>query len=203
MILGKRSGEILATLFAATVVAGCSMSGQPLPVTSAPATPQQTDSMGRSLPFKNSVRDRWNPSNNGTDYEPCTAFTTAELDELGVASSSIRDAATVDGQSLRGCRWYYRESRDWVADQLVINYRSRAEYLASNPDFAVNYEVNIDGITVGVIEDSTDACFTYIQSGRAAILTSAASHVKPAPPRGQICQRAIALTQLTLKKIAN
>ncbi|WP_431309371.1 DUF3558 family protein [Gordonia sesuvii] len=95
---------------------------------------RQTDDSGSPLPFANQFPARWNESNDGTSYEPCTAMDSDTADEIGIDFSSVKDAATVSGQTLRGCEWDYADSdtSGWFASQAVADFSSLESYRRNN-----------------------------------------------------------------------
>ncbi|MFM9378526.1 DUF3558 family protein [Gordonia sp. VNK21] len=167
---------------------------------------RQVDDLGRRLPFETRHAHRWNPANNGTVYEPCTALTVRELESLGVAASTVRDAAGTDGQTLRGCTWDYRAGSlaDWRISQFVGNSASLSaekERASTAVDIWLP-DVLIGERAVGVHHFSDgSSCDTYVQSGRAAV-TTLVTHVSlPHPPSDEICARAIAFTRATIAEM--
>ncbi|MGC4963897.1 DUF3558 family protein [Gordonia sp. DT101] len=189
------------------LLAGCTSSteGMGVPASSQPAPngPRQMDDAGKELPFENNYLQRWNPSNDGTAYEPCTALTPPELAGLGIDAGSVTDAATVDGQSLRGCTWRRLPpaERDWRVAQILGNSTSIEQYKDKYRTNVWRPDLSISGRTVGVMLDSGDSCWTYVQSGEAGVLTKASYFSLPRKPYSELCDVAIDLTRATIDKI--
>ncbi|MFC0314985.1 DUF3558 domain-containing protein [Gordonia phosphorivorans] len=158
-----------------------------------------------SLPFSSPFKNRWNSANDGTEYEPCVALSTFELERIGVQTDSVRDAAGTDGQTLRGCTWDFERASDggrWVVSQMVANSVGldtyRQKYAADHwlPDR------QISGRRVGITEaGSLGECMTYVQSGGAGITTLVLHHRLPHPPVHEVCDRAIEFTKATIDKM--
>jgi hypothetical protein len=131
------------------------------------------------LPFENEFPDRWNPSNNGSPYEPCVAFSDAELIRFQIDPALIEDAAIVDGQGIRGCRWFMRDK--FSISQLVTNSESLRQYREGTPDYEWKDSLRINDHEVGLFdlkfEDSS--CSTYVQSYSAAVVTTFAVSMAP------------------------
>lgn len=208
--LTMRRASIFAVAVAATFATGCSapISGsatqQSNPtISSAASGPRQTDDDGVPLPFENQFLQRWNASNDGTSYEPCTTDPN-ELFRVGIDPRSVKDAATVDGQSLRGCTWNYLPPRsEYLAiSQTVVDSDGLAWYKQQNrvgsnwlPDSVVG------GRDIGVASDTSGSCTTYVQSGGSGVITLADYALSPSKPATEICGYAIDLTRATIDKI--
>ena len=200
-------------VFPATVsvilLANCSTEKQPSeqpPGTSSASTAlsiRQTDDNGVALPFETDFPERWNSSNDGTPYEPCTAISQVDAESAGLDPTSVADAAAVSGQTLRGCRWIFVGSgaTGWSADQVVADFESLDEYKKDNSDFDWFDDVSVDGRTVGVASATGRNCFTYVQSKSSGVTTGVMFIGTDRPPLTEICQRAIDLTKATIDKI--
>ncbi|MCX2966317.1 DUF3558 family protein [Gordonia aquimaris] len=173
--------------------------------TTSPASVRQTDAAGRTLPFENPFEKRWNSSNDGTPYEPCTAVDQRVADEVGLDLSTTADAAAVSGQTLRGCRWDYagEEVGGWGADQVVADFESLESYKNDNKLFNWRPDITLNGRTVGVTSMNDTNCFTYVQSYQSGVTTAASYRTLPAPTLDEVCERAIELTKATIDKIPN
>ncbi|WP_157226625.1 DUF3558 domain-containing protein [Gordonia soli] len=200
---GNAASAALAIIFViAATACGVEVTGQPQPQSSAlRLEPRQTDDQGRTLPFRTNFKHRWNSSNNGSTYEPCTSVTNVVQSKLGFIPNSARDSATVDGQTARGCRWRYPDSA-WTISQAVGNSPSLSSYKALNST-AIDWlaDIVIDGRPVGVATDPSAGCTTYVQSGGAGVVTVASYIRLPTIPTSQICGRAISLTAATISQI--
>ncbi|UVF77636.1 DUF3558 domain-containing protein [Gordonia mangrovi] len=164
---------------------------------------RQTDSHGLPLPFVNKMAKRWNSSNDGSPYEPCTAMDESTAAELGLDPGSVKDAAKVDGQTLRGCEWRYIDPEEWSwsAYQMVADYDSLADYKNLNPTFNWLESQNLESRSVGVASLNSGQCFTYVQSLDSGVVSGVGYAGLPNPPLAEICQRAIDLTEATIDKI--
>ncbi|NDZ93274.1 DUF3558 domain-containing protein [Streptomyces sp. SID6673] len=203
------TGRISAIAMACVVLTSCSNSvtglpaGETINTSSDSKSPRQTDENGVQLPFDNTFSDRWNSSNDGTSYEPCTVDK-RKLTGIGIDASSVRDAAIVDGQSLRGCRWKYLPPKTTFQDiyQAVVNSESLEWYKIHNsigniwlPDRVV------DGRSVGTASDKSGGCIAYLQSGAAAVITGASYNLTPSLPVPEICGYVIDMVTATIDKI--
>ncbi|MGC5258457.1 DUF3558 family protein [Gordonia sp. DT218] len=164
---------------------------------------RQTADDGKPLPFHNKYPDRWNSANSGTAYEPCNADDES-LIHIGIDPQTIEDAATVNGQTLRGCNWHYspEESEFLSAYQIVGNSESLNWYKVQNR-VGSNWhpDITINGRTVGIASDKSGGCMTYVQSGTAGVVTGSGYGLLPSLPENEICGYAIDLTRATIDKI--
>ncbi|WP_420714096.1 DUF3558 family protein [Gordonia sp. SL306] len=197
-------------VLAASVATGCSepISGSPTQQSSLAASntssgPRQTDDNGVSLPFENRFLLRWNGSNDGTSYEPCTTDPN-DLSRIGIDPRSVKDAATVDGQSLRGCTWNYLppQSEYLAISQTVVDSSDLSWYKQQNqvgstwlPDRVIG------GRDIGVASDTSGSCTTYVQSGGSGVITLADYALSPSKPVAEICGYAIDMVTATINKI--
>jgi hypothetical protein len=155
------------------LIAGCEVEG-----TATQAVPEQSSSNVKSntsthpLPFENLFPNRWNSSNDGTPYEPCTSFSRDELARFEIDPTVIEDAAIVDGQGIRGCRWLMRGR--FSLGQVVTNSSSIEVYKVGTPELAWKQNLEVDGRTIGVfgLNDHDATCSTYVQSQSAAVVTN-------------------------------
>ncbi|WP_372512450.1 DUF3558 family protein [Gordonia aquimaris] len=207
--MGNR-GWFAALVALAALTASCSqprdLTPESAPVDSTNPTGsyvRQTDSDGLPLPFVNRMPKRWNSSNDGSPYEPCTAMDQGTAAELGLDLNSVKDAAKVDGQTLRGCEWRYIDAEEWSwsAYQMVADYDGLADYKSLNPTFNWLENQEVDTRSVGVASLNSGQCFTYVQSLDSGVVTGVGYAGLPKPPLTEICQRAIDLTEATIDKI--
>ncbi|UVF77638.1 DUF3558 family protein [Gordonia mangrovi] len=164
---------------------------------------RQTDDNGKPLPFTNKFGKRWNSSNDGTTYESCTSVTESTAISQGLDPASVKDAATVNGQTLRGCAWKFAdpEMRNWSAHQMVADFSGLEQYRRDNSFFEWFPDSQISGRTVGIASLNAGDCFTYVQSMGSGVITGITVGSLPKPPLTEICQRAIDLTKATIDKI--
>ncbi|MGC4934045.1 DUF3558 family protein [Gordonia sp. DT30] len=210
--MNHHTKELVVIVFAATLVAAvssCSRPADPSPqMRSSPshqsavaATIRQTDSEGRHLPFTTKFPDRWNSSNDGTTYEPCTAVTTAILQEFALDPSSVKDTAIANHQTARGCNWTFADNRFGRLSQFLGNGPTLNEYKVSKaPIIRWLPNIQIASRTIAVGARDEDNCSTYLKSGSAVIVTSASIAINP-PPIDQLCATAIAFTEATIDKM--
>ena len=168
---------------------------------------RQVDDRGRSLPFETRHSNRWNGRNDGTTYEPCTALLDQGLLALGIDPSSVRDAAGTDGQTLRGCRWEYRDLNSdgaWSVSQIVANAEGieAVKRIRSSESEIWRDDVVVGGRTIGVLTRPTVGnCGTYVQSGRAVVNTIVFNHGDPPVSMDALCERALEFTRATLDQM--
>ncbi|WP_415047363.1 DUF3558 family protein [Gordonia sp. (in: high G+C Gram-positive bacteria)] len=208
-----RSGEFLylrTTIYGFIILSflsGCGQARVSLPngavdITSGGSVSRNVKSS--ELPFKSTFTKRWNNSNDGTRYEPCTALDSSNLYVLGIDSSSVEDAAGTDGQTLRGCRWRYRmrDRNRWSIAQVVANSESLENYKHKYSTDYWHPDLLISGRTVGVTESrDLGECMTYVQSGHAGVSTLVIRHGISGEKVGGVCDRAIAFTRATISMI--
>ncbi|WP_431309370.1 DUF3558 family protein [Gordonia sesuvii] len=199
---------VLITIVAVAILTGCgeadsSRDESATTITTQEGSTRQTDTSGRPLPFTTGFEKRWNSSNDGTDYEPCTAVDSSTAESVGLDIHTVADAATVDGQTLRGCTWEYSNPAldGWSADQIVADYESLEAYRLRNASFNWLSDIQISGRTIGIGSLSSNDCFTYVQSEGSGVITAAAFNSSPNPPLPEICDRAIELTRATIADI--
>lgn len=125
-----------------------------------------------ALPFENPFPDRWNSSNDGTSYEPCVAFSDAELLQFGINPAQIEDAALVNGQGSRGCNWLMRDTFGF--GQVVTNSPSLADYRRATPELKWMPDLSINGRPVGMfgLNGDSSTCSSYVQSESAGVVTN-------------------------------
>ncbi|MEE3850688.1 DUF3558 family protein [Gordonia sp. LSe1-13] len=164
---------------------------------------RQTDDLGKPLPFDTKHPKRWNSSNDGTAYEPCTTVDDRTARRVGLDHATAEDAATVSGQTLRGCVWHFvdPERMFWSADQVVADFSSLDEYKQANHLFTWREDTYISGRRVGVASMDSGNCFTYVQSRESGVMTSVVISTSAAPPLFEICDHAIQITRATIDKI--
>lgn len=168
------------------------------------AHPRQTDGNGNTLPFVTEFYSRWNKGNDGTEYEPCTSLTNDALTALGLDPTSAEDAAAVDGQTARGCSWSATPplGGDFWISQTVGNSPSLQSYKDKYRNLAKwRPDVLIGGRNVGVEEDVTGACTSYVQSGQAGVTTGSNSAGLNKLSLDDQCARVIAFTEATISKM--
>jgi hypothetical protein len=84
----------------------------------------------------------------------------------------MEDAALVDGQGIRGCRWFM--PRRFGIGQVVTNSASLEVYKRGTPELDWKSDLMIDGRRVGLfgLNDDDQTCSTYVQSYSAGVVTN-------------------------------
>lgn len=169
-----------------------------------PDKPRQTDAQGQKLPFETQFFERWNKGNDGTEYEPCTAATSTILETVGFDPQTVEDAATVDGQTARGCNWDALPplGSSLNVGQTVGNSQSLVAYKKKN-SAAANWHTDllIQGREVGVMDQGAGGCLTYVQSGGSGVVTAVLSIGINAISIQAQCDKAIEFTSVTISRI--
>ena len=170
--------------------------------TSTADTIRQTDARGRPLPFTNTFPRRWSNGNDGTTYEPCTAATMTILAANSLDPLSVKDAAIVDHQTARGCRWSINFYESAYLSQIVGNqpqldiYKKQQNGIVEwMPDISIRDR----RAAVGSSPSATD-CTTFVQSGAAIVATRASMNIYPLTI-DEICDKAIAFTRATIDQM--
>lgn len=165
---------------------------------------RQVDDAGRPLPFRTVFPRRWSANNDGTPYEPCTAASAGPLASLNIDPSSVRDVASADHQTARGCQWEYRNERFAYISQFVGNMNRGVTTLAG---YQAQYSFKhwfpdqmINGRVVGVVTGGPDECTTHVQSGRALVATTVGIG-STSNDVSENCRRALAFTRATIDLI--
>lgn len=163
---------------------------------------RQNDDAGRRLPFTTKFPRRWSNGNDGTAYEPCTAASPLILADSFLDPSSVRDAATADHQTARGCRWTFTIPGHSSLSQIVGNQPPLDTYKVNYSE-SLNWDkdMRIDDrrVAVGSSPDLFD-CATFVQSGTAIVVTRVSTFGEP-PPIAEICDKAIAFTRATIDQM--
>lgn len=201
-----RKIKLLAvTAFAATLIA-CNVESdgsEAVPASSGSATdPGSTVGTPIPLPFENPFPGRWNPSNNGSPYEPCVAFSDGELSRFGIDPSVIEDAAIVSGQGVRGCSWLMEDR--FAFSNLVTNSQSLATYRSGLSEYDWHPDFEIGGRTVGLfsmVEGNSVDCATYVQSFTAAVITTVVTSSSAEGQTIDACKLAVDFTRAYIDKI--
>lgn len=168
--------RLLALVSAGFFLTACQVpdsSTQAVPGTSDISAAAEVTATPIPLPIDNRFPNRWNDSNNGSTYEPCIAFSANELRAFGIDPESLEDAALVDGQGTRGCNWFTRDAFGF--GQVVTNSRSLEDYKKGTPEYDWRPDLEFGGRLVGLFSpkfEDSGICSTYVQSGRAAVVTN-------------------------------
>ncbi|WP_369431835.1 DUF3558 family protein [Tsukamurella strandjordii] len=128
-----RSVRFCIVVLAAAATAACAVAGDPIPAIDVSA----------SLPVVPTISERVNGRNDGTTFEPCTAYRAEELIPLGIAPSSISDAGFSESPNFRGCDWYSPDRKTTFGQILgdetsLSSYKQKHSYRAWQPERTVN-----------------------------------------------------------------
>ncbi|WP_374206131.1 DUF3558 family protein [Gordonia zhenghanii] len=192
--------------FIATVSA-CATDGSRTAANPVTSEVRQVDDSGSPLPFETKHSHRWNNANDGTRYEPCTALPAFAVDAEGWDSSTARDAAGSNGQTLRGCTWTGQADQTgrWILSQFVGNSPNleRAKSRSPSDPYTVwMQDLTISERTVGILAYRDGSrCETYVQSNKAGVYTAVSAITTDQPPISEICDRALAFTRATIGKM--
>ncbi|WP_313882832.1 DUF3558 family protein [Mycobacteroides abscessus] len=140
-----------------------------------------------------------NQNSDGTTFDPCLAYSAAELSKWGLDPATVKDiGATTTLQ--RGCSW---QGDGWYVQQLVIN-RSISEYLDTNnyPDAKPVAIAGLQGSTHRLGQSGTAFCSAQIPSQRAVVATLV-SLDRPSAQKaiGDACTKAIEIATDTVAKL--
>lgn len=153
------------------------------------------------LPFENKFPDRWNGSNDGTPFEPCVAFSEAELKRFDIDPNRIEDAAMVNGQGIRGCSWFMPAR--FSLSSLVTNSKSMEEYRDGTVENEWISNLIVSNRAVGLFRNAGDAsaCSTYVQSYSAAVVTNVVTSMTPEGRSIDSCKVVEEFTRAYIDKI--
>lgn len=200
---------LASALTSMVALEGCAVSGTAVGVRSTVGQSQtpkltpirQVDDLGRRLPFTTTFPNRWSRNNDGTTYEPCTALSAEALQSLHLNPGTASDAAIADGQTVRGCRWLYRDNSSHRLGQHVGNMNGGvtgiSDYKLQYNDFTWFPDLTIGGRRVGLFSLGRDACDTLVESGTAFVFTNVALG-RSDDDVTENCDRAIAFTRATI-----
>ena len=123
------------------------------------------------------------------------------MSAAGLDPATVKDAAVVSGQTLRGCTWKVLGNRDAAVSQFVGNSASLGDHKRKHHLSRFLPDETIDGRTVAVARDAIGACSVYVQSGTAGVYTTSSVFVLPEPPIEQVCAPALKLLRATISQI--
>ncbi|MET9328684.1 DUF3558 domain-containing protein [Tsukamurella sp. NPDC003166] len=192
-----RQGTAVITLIGALVVGGCSVT-----VPGEPAAARSNRTSARPLPFSPTVKNRTNDRNDGTPFEPCSAYSDSELHVLDIDPTSVQDAAQVDSANYRGCRW--REAGYTAArgggdySQIVGLKMSLKQYKHHMSTKRWQTDRMVDGRRLALYSEN-NYCSAVFASEQAIVVTIAGS-TNPSPGRTVECARAVAFATLAITK---
>ncbi|GAB3133350.1 hypothetical protein GCM10027289_23040 [Tsukamurella serpentis] len=153
------------------------------------------------LPFTPGIRQRTNERNNGSTFEPCTAYSPAELSAVRVKSETVSDAAQTDSPNFRGCHWSGTDN-SWRFSQIVGNEESLRTYKTKQRDRVWLPDQTVNERTVGVALDPPLGCFAAFMSDQGIVVTTTMSSTKrtPEPDFKTECEMAVAFATLATTK---
>lgn len=188
----------LALAIALTVLlGGCTVAvpGEPT-ATSGPRTSAE------ALPFTPKIKGRTNERTDETSFEPCIAYTDADLQALDINPRSMHDAAQVDFPNYRGCRWRangYTPSAGGVEySQIVGRELTLDEYKMQMKGLPWQSDRVAHGRPIAVAIES-DYCVANFASEESIVTTIVASNT-PSPGNTVECDKAVAFASLAITK---
>lgn len=121
-----------------------------------------------------------NKYNDGTTFDPCTAYTADEIRSLGLDPTTIAD---VDDPQLRGCRWMDGPQKAWAFTNDVLNTTVQ-KYLEPDSTKYVQRSVTIAGLEAAVYSVDRDGqgCDVVLPSQQAVVFITISLHD---PQRGR------------------
>ncbi|TWS18677.1 DUF3558 domain-containing protein [Tsukamurella asaccharolytica] len=182
----------------ALLLSGCAMSvgGHAVPEPSSVRVAN-----ARPLPFTPQYEGRTNERNDGTSFEPCTAYTEGEMRALGADPRTLKDVMVSVSPNYRGCRW---RSADGVASfsQTLGNEQSLDVYKAKQSRRPWRPDRMIKGRRVIVTTEGSDGCFASFMSEKAIVHSAYSVAVlgKPSPGLVTECNKAIEWATLAISK---
>lgn len=194
--MNKRLPILVVTAALASAACTVSIDGEAGSTSSSPSW-----SSAVPLPFTPTITERANDRNDGTPFEPCTAYSDSEVRTLGASPSSISDAAFSDSPNYRGCHWNSTNKAGQFS-QTVGNERSLADYKTKQSFRPWRADMQISGRTVIWTTEDDDGCFASFMSQKAIVHSSyrTTSAGKPSPGLVEECRIAIAFATLAISK---
>lgn len=166
-----------------------------------PETARATLTEARPLPFTPQFEGRTNERNDGTTFEPCTAYTEGEMRALGADPATLTDVMISVSPNYRGCRW---RSPDRVAsfsqtlgnEESLDAYKVKQSYRPWQPDRTIS------GRRVIVTTEGRDGCFASFMSERSIVHSaySIGTRGKPTADLVAECNKAIEWATLAISK---
>lgn len=189
-----------ATEVGGEAVSAPSSSVPSFPTGAAVSPPSPTAS---PLPFTPRFKARTNERNNGSSFEPCTAYTADELIAIKIDPTTLSDAAKSDSPNFRGCDWKSLNSaqnaRDYLDYSNIVgkrialdDYKREQSFRQWQPDRTVG------GRRLAVGTTSYHCVAVFISQQATIISTAQALH--PSPGLVRECDAAVALATLSISK---
>lgn len=155
----------------------------------------------KPLPFSPTIKNRTNERTDGTTFEPCSAYTAAELRAIDIDPATMSDAPQVDSPNYRGCRWQsigYTARAGFRYSQILGNELSLDEYKRKYRNLPWQADRTFEGRRLAVAPEN-DYCFAVFASEFAVVVTLA-SGMQPSPGRTVECDKAVAFASLAISK---
>ncbi|MDP0398945.1 DUF3558 family protein [Tsukamurella strandjordii] len=171
--------------------------------TDAPPTMSQTGPPTAPLPFTPAIQGRTNERNDGSSFEPCTAYSAQELRDLNIEPASLQDAAKSNSPNFRGCHWTsikagpadrtYLDYSQVVGKRISLDaYKREQNFRAWQPDRVVM------GRRLAVAPMKYDCTAAFISES--AVVTTGAIALYPSPGLTRECDAAVAFATLAISK---
>lgn len=140
-----------------------------------------------------------NDNNNGTSFDPCLAYTAAELKSWGVTPGSVEDIGVKDTVQ-RGCAWV---GNGWEFQQLVTNQLIDTYF--NSPSFPGAQAITVDGLTAAQYRKPVDdmtICYIDLPSQQASVGTIVSIRdYKAKQMIPDACTKALEIASATAKKL--
>ncbi|MDP0398944.1 DUF3558 family protein [Tsukamurella strandjordii] len=206
-------GTLAAGIVSTLALAGCtpSITGEAVStegssqatITSVPPAASPSRATASQLPFTTTVEGRTNERNDGSSFEPCTAYTAQELRALNIDPFSLADAAKSRSPNFRGCEWTsvkagpsdrnYLNYSQIVGKRITLDdYKREQSFRPWQPDRIVM------GRRLAVAPTKYDCTAAFI-SEAAVVITGT---ITPYPSSGLVreCDAAVAFATLAISK---
>ncbi|WP_232015599.1 DUF3558 domain-containing protein [Tsukamurella paurometabola] len=156
----------------------------------------------RPLPFVPKYKERTNERNNGTTFEPCTAYSDEEMRALGADPATLEDVMISDSPNYRGCQWQSPDRTGYFSQELG-NEVSLETYKAKQSHRPWQRDRTIKGRNVIVTTERDSGCFASFMS-QGAIIHSVyyadGKGAQPSPGLVTECNKAIEWATLAISK---
>lgn len=161
-----------------------------------------TTSSARPLPFVPKYEGRTNERNDGTSFEPCTAYSDEEMRALGADPRTLEDVMISYSPNYRGCQWKSPDRASFFS-QTLGNEKSLEVYKAKQSWRPWQPDRVIDGRRVILTTERDFGCFASFMS-EGAIIHSAYTvdgwDKKPSAGLVDECNKAIEWATLAISK---
>ncbi|GAA4392099.1 DUF3558 domain-containing protein [Tsukamurella soli] len=163
-----RGAQLAVCVVLTATVGGCTTTipGEPIAAKGSAVASQTAGSP--PLPFAVTFTERWNHRNDGSSFEPCTAYSSAELRSIGIDPASVSDAAGHDSPNIRGCHW---KRGDAGPSQFVTNPAGLDRYKRLQRDKRWSPDTIVNGRRIAVATGDDDTCGAAFESQRALVVT--------------------------------